>query len=132
MYVKELGDSNFIANDENVQLQLLFLSQKGGGYGTMISGFTTVEGLLSLTDTQLNSLTVNAKRSCENKASLEFIHRVSNQEVSGLLDLGAMPPTALTFSYCFLNMVRTGVGIGIAKICLRKNILGKGAGSYFG
>ena len=84
-------------DEETGETGVTFLSQKGGGYGTMISGFTAVEGFLSLTDTQLNS--VNAKRSRENKAPLEFVHRVSNQEVAGLL--GA--PTALTFSYCFFE-----------------------------
>jgi hypothetical protein len=84
-------------DEETDETGVTFLSQKGGGYGTMISGFTAVEGFLSLTDTQLNS--VNAKRSRENKAPLEFVHRVSNQEVAGLL--GA--PTALTFSYCFFE-----------------------------
>lgn len=68
---------------ETGELKNTCLRKKGGGYGLMLSGFTTIDGLISLTEVELAE--VNARRATKGMEPLKTLQRVTNAEVDGLL-----------------------------------------------
>lgn len=73
------------------------LRQKGMGYGTMVSGFITIDGFQSFTDAEVSE--VNRIRVQKGQPLIKMCARICNQEVGGVFG----DVDALTLTYCLFN-----------------------------
>jgi hypothetical protein len=75
------------------------LRSKGMGYGTMVSGFITIDGFLSFTDEEM--AVINAERAKKNPPlpPISLAARILNVDVGGIF--GSVD--ALTFTYTLFN-----------------------------
>lgn len=74
------------------------LRKKGLGYGTMVSGFLTIHGIVGLTDAEMNDL--NADRAANGLLPIKMATRVTNTEVDGAFgDIPALHLTYHLFNY---------------------------------
>ena len=76
------------------------LRKKGNGYGTMVSGFLTIHGIVGLTESDDEMARLNALRAGNGLPPITMATRVTNEEVDGAFgDVTALHLTYYLFNY---------------------------------